>query len=110
MFERSLQVDANNIIVLNSYGKALADKGEFQKAFEMFERSLQVDANNIIALNSYGKALADKSEFQKAFEMFERSLQLNGNSTGKKWAFNYQFDSFNGCYPFSGRYPSLDGG
>ncbi|MDM8563006.1 hypothetical protein QUF54_06610 [Candidatus Marithioploca araucensis] len=31
MFERSLQVDANNTITLNSYSKALAYKGRFQK-------------------------------------------------------------------------------
>jgi signal transduction histidine kinase/Flp pilus assembly protein TadD len=64
---------------LNSYGKALAEKGDFQKAFEMFERSLQLNANDTIALNSYGKALAEKGDFQKAFEMFERSLQVDAN-------------------------------
>ncbi len=78
MFERSLEVDANNIITLTSYGKALADNGEFQEAFDKFEHSLQVDANNTFALTSYGYALAADNDFQKkAFDQFEKSLQIN---------------------------------
>jgi len=79
MFERSLQINANDTIALTSYGKALSDKGEFQKAFERFERSLQLNANDTIALNSYGYALAANNDFQKAFDQFEKSLQIKAD-------------------------------
>jgi tetratricopeptide (TPR) repeat protein len=92
IFEKSLQINPHEQIALNSYGKALADLGNYEKAYEIYERSLQINPHDPIALTSYGKALADSGNYEKAFEIFERSLQINPhdlialNSYGKALA------------------------
>ncbi|MEE6160250.1 tetratricopeptide repeat protein [Cylindrospermopsis raciborskii DSH] len=57
-----MQINPDDTITLTSYGKALADSGDYKKACEIFERSLQINPDDTITLTSYGKALAD-SEF-----------------------------------------------
>ncbi|MDB9452790.1 tetratricopeptide repeat protein [Dolichospermum circinale] len=92
LFERSLQLQPDNIITLTSYGNGLSKAGRHEKACEIFESSLQINPDNIIALNSYGKALAESGNYEKACEIFESSLQINPdniialNSYGKALA------------------------
>ncbi|MDM8566472.1 ATP-binding protein, partial [Candidatus Halobeggiatoa sp. HSG11] len=69
-----------SIIVLNSYGNALANYGKYDKAFEIFERALAVNPKSIIVLNSYGNALANYGKYDKAFEIFEQALNVNPKS------------------------------
>ncbi|MEB3151604.1 MAG: tetratricopeptide repeat protein, partial [Sphaerospermopsis sp.] len=77
IFERSLNINPDNIIALTSYGKALAESGNYEKACDIFERSLKINPDDIIALNSYGKALAESGNYEKACDIFERSLNIN---------------------------------
>ncbi|GCL42055.1 tetratricopeptide repeat protein [Dolichospermum planctonicum] len=81
LFERSLQLQPDNIITLTSYGNGLSKAGRHEKACEIFESSLQINPDNIIALTSYGKALAESGNYEKAFGIFEQALQINSTNT-----------------------------
>jgi len=71
-----LQQNRNDTTTLNSYGKALADNREAEKAFEFFERSLKVNPNDTTTLNSYATALANHNQPDKALALLERSLKI----------------------------------
>ena len=72
-----------DIVILTSYGDALAKNGEYEKAYELFEKSLSLNDSNTIALTSYGDALAKNGEYEKAYELFEKSLVLSETSFSK---------------------------
>ena len=81
LFEEALELNPDDTVTLTSYGTALANHNQPDKAFEQFETSLALDPDNTVTLNSYGTALANHNQPDKAFEQFETSLALDPDNT-----------------------------
>jgi tetratricopeptide (TPR) repeat protein len=64
-------------VALTSYGTALANHNEPEKAFVLFERSLVVEPNDRVTLFIYGTQLGQVGEYNKAIEMIEK-MTLTG--------------------------------
>ncbi len=80
LFKEACELNPLDATALNSYGTALAQAGQYDKAFAQFEQSLKVKAENSVTLTSYGTALAQAGQYEKAFAQFEQSLKVNGDS------------------------------
>ena len=79
----SIAVKDNYIdtITLNCYASALAENGNFNKAFIYFEKSLSIDNSSSLTLNSYASALANYGNFNKAFKLFDKALIIDKENT-----------------------------
>ncbi|PNK07369.1 histidine kinase, partial [Cylindrospermopsis raciborskii S07] len=71
IFERSLQINPDDTITLTSYGKALADSGDYKKACEIFERSLQIQPDNYIFF-IFAKCLEQLGRYKDAITQIEQ--------------------------------------
>jgi len=80
LLKEAAELNPVDSLTLNSYARALADAGEYEKAFRLFEESLNLKRYDI-TLNSYARALADAGEYEKAFELFEESLTLKRDNS-----------------------------
>ena len=68
---------SNDPDVLNGYGIALADQGDFDRASAQFQRILQSDPNNAPALQNLGIAALRRDDVPSAQQYLVRALQLN---------------------------------
>jgi tetratricopeptide (TPR) repeat protein len=75
-FEKSLQLDSNNVITLTGYATFLSNNDNFSKASELFEKALRLNSQNPILLASYGTALAKYNLYEEACNRFEHSLDI----------------------------------
>jgi signal transduction histidine kinase len=76
LLETAYSADEYDTVTLNSYGSALAQHKQFDRAFTLFDKSLEIDPNNTVTLNSYGSALAQHNQFDRAFTLFDKSLEI----------------------------------
>ena len=56
---------------LNSYGNALANAGNYQKAYELFEQSLEIDSKDVITRFTFARWLEHCSEYTRALAQLE---------------------------------------
>ncbi|MBA4457004.1 CDC27 family protein, partial [Cylindrospermopsis raciborskii CS-506_B] len=66
-----LQINPDDTITLTSYGKALADSGDYKKACEIFERSLQIQPDNYIFF-IFAKCLEQLGRYKDAITQIEQ--------------------------------------
>ncbi len=86
MFDKSLEINSSDTVILNSYGTALGAKGNYEKAFEMFDKSLEIDNNNLKTIFQYVLLLENKGRFEKAIELLE---QIKTNIKLDKWEVDF---------------------
>ena len=53
-FEKSLQLESNNVITLTGYATFLSNNANFSKASELFEKAITLEGQNPIVLANYG--------------------------------------------------------
>ncbi len=83
-FERSLELNPENIYTLSFLGEAYEKKGEYDKAIELFNKILKLDPEDICAYSSLAityqkKGMAEEAEkYQKIYEEI-RKKQAEAN-------------------------------
>jgi len=80
LFGEDLELNPDETVTLTSYGTALANHNQAEKAFEQFETSLQIKPDETVTLTSYGMALAKYNYRKNAFEKFEAALKIDPNN------------------------------
>lgn len=65
---------------LNSWGYALLNQGELQKALGVFQLNIQMHPGSWNAYDSYGEALLKAGEKDEALKMYRKSVELNPKS------------------------------
>jgi tetratricopeptide (TPR) repeat protein len=79
-YDKALQYDPENIIVLTNYGRVLAELGKYEEAIKLYDTLLQKtlsQRDSIIILNSYARALTKAEKYQKACQKFEELLNFS---------------------------------
>ena len=65
---------------LNSWGYALLNQGELQKALGVFQLNILMHPGSWNAYDSYGEALLKAGEKEQALKMYRKSVELNPKS------------------------------
>jgi tetratricopeptide (TPR) repeat protein len=80
-FEKALEMEPDNIMILNNYSYYLSLRGEKLKdAEKMSRRTIETDPDNPTYLDTYAWVLFKSGKTQKALEYLEKALD-NGGST-----------------------------
>ncbi|MBI4567133.1 MAG: hypothetical protein HY719_01905 [Planctomycetes bacterium] len=74
--ERCLDLSPDDIEVLITSGRALAERGLFRAAAAQFEHALTLDPRHVKALKQFGFALMKEKDFRRADEMIQRAAKL----------------------------------
>jgi len=70
---------------LNSWGYALLEQGDLQKALDVFRLNVKLYPGSWNVYDSYGYALLKNGQKEEAIKMYRKSIELNpGNKNGKK--------------------------
>ena len=77
-YEKVLQMDSLNALVLNNYAYSLAERNLLlDKALEMSRKSLRIDDQQASFLDTYGWILFRLGQYQEALEYIGKALKLN---------------------------------
>ena len=72
IFGEALELNPDDTVTLNSYGTALANDNQAEKAFEQFEKSLEINPDNRVTLFSLAIALEIEGDYKKALFYMEK--------------------------------------
>ena len=87
-----IKLEARNKKNAKSYiklGRALADIGNIEEAFQAYSKALTLDPGNDEALARKGTALESLNRFEEAVELFYKALEINPKSMIAKRGINY---------------------
>ena len=77
--DKALEVDAENLLGLNTRSTALLKLNKKEESFETIEGALREDPNNPYTHANYGWGLLEKGDHKKAMAHFKEALQSNPN-------------------------------
>ncbi|MER2996871.1 tetratricopeptide repeat protein [Pontibacter populi] len=77
--DKALEIDAENLLGLNTRSTALLKLNKKEESFATIEGALREDPNNSYTHANYGWGLLEKSDHKKALVHFKESLQHNPN-------------------------------
>lgn len=81
LFEKALNVNAQNPVVWTNCGLALQNLGEFQEALECHNRALALDSNNCLALVNQAACHQGLGNLQQAEEFYLAALKITPHLT-----------------------------
>jgi len=76
LFQHTLSVTSNNYLILNNYGIALDQKGDFEAALKLYQQALQVWPRSAHAHNNIGAVYARKGMYAEAIGHYQEALQI----------------------------------
>ncbi len=79
LFERTVQVTANNYLAYNNLGFFYSNKGQVAEAMTNYAKALEINPNYEDALNNMGYALAGLKRYPEAVGYYERALRMRPN-------------------------------
>jgi len=75
-YEKALEIDKNNVIVLNNYSYYLAVRGEqLDKAERMSSKTVEMEPGNPTYLDTYAWVLFQKGDYSQAQFIIERAVE-----------------------------------
>lgn len=77
--DRALEIDAENLLALNTRSAALIKLDRKEESFATIEGALREDPNNAYTHANYGWGLLEKGDHKKALEHFKEALKSNPN-------------------------------
>jgi tetratricopeptide (TPR) repeat protein len=77
IFNKALEVDPDNAVVLNSRGLAYSNKGEEERALADFDLAMQKRPNYPAPYNNRGLIFLRRGELQRAYDEINIALSLN---------------------------------
>lgn len=82
-YEKALEVDPNNPLILNNYAYSLADRGvKLSLALKMAEKSNNLSEPNPSFLDTYAWVLFKLKEYDKARIYIQRAINVGGDESG----------------------------
>ncbi|MGM0375520.1 MAG: tetratricopeptide repeat protein [Bacteroidota bacterium] len=82
-YEKALDIDKNNVIVLNNYSYYLAEEGkDLDKAEKMSSRSVELEPGNPTYLDTYAWVLFKKGDYSEAQFIIERAIDNMEEDSG----------------------------
>ena len=82
-FDKSLELEPNNILVLNNYSYYLSLRGEkLEQAKTMSKKTIEQEPNSAIYLDTYAWILFMNQEYEEAKKYMEVALNNGGNTQG----------------------------
>ncbi|MGI0022431.1 MAG: tetratricopeptide repeat protein [Nitrososphaeraceae archaeon] len=76
-YDKTLELNPNNIHALTNKGSALASLGNYQEAISYYDKALEINLQYVIALNNKGNALASLGNYQEAISYYDKALEIN---------------------------------
>jgi tetratricopeptide (TPR) repeat protein len=76
LFQRAIQVTANNHIAWNNYGRALPES-RADEAMLAFQKALEINPNYTDAMNNLGNEFANRGRLDEAVTLYEKVLKRN---------------------------------
>ena len=95
-FNKVLENDKKDLVVLNNIGVALYNIGRFKDSINFFEKLSKFEANPVNTLRSLGITYKNLGNYEKAIENFVKALNLQNNDNSVK---QYLIDIFNYYIP-----------
>ncbi len=82
-FERALEIDPQNAVVLNNYAYYLSERNEsLEKAKAMSKKSLEIEPKSSTFADTYAWILFKNKEYKKAKEWIEKAIASGGSESG----------------------------
>jgi tetratricopeptide (TPR) repeat protein len=79
-FEKVLDIDSNNILVLNNYSYYLSLRNQdLEKALQMSKKTIEAEPRSSIYLDTYAWILYKLERYEKALEYIEKAIQHGGH-------------------------------
>jgi tetratricopeptide (TPR) repeat protein len=79
LFQRAVDVTANNYLAYNNLGYYLSGKGKLEQAKENYLKSIAINPLYQDALNNLGFALAGERKYSEAIPYYEAALRVSPN-------------------------------
>jgi len=77
LFQRAIEVTADNYLAYNNLGFDLSAKGRFREAKENYAKSIAINPQYPDALNNMGFALAGEKNYVQAIPYYEAALRVS---------------------------------
>lgn len=77
LYRHTLSVTSGNYLILNNYGIAMDQSGDYEAAIKLYQEALRVWPRSVFAHNNLGAVLARKGRYAEAIEHYQAALQLN---------------------------------
>ncbi len=78
-FEKVLNIDSDNVLVLNNYSYYLSLRNEkLDKALKMSEKAIEAEPKSAVYLDTYAWILFKKGNYAKAKEYIEKAVRYGG--------------------------------
>lgn len=75
-YEKALEIDSTNALVLNNYAYSLAERGlQLNRAKRMSEKALEAEPENSSYLDTYGWVLYRLGEYKEALEYINKAIE-----------------------------------
>lgn len=79
-YDKSLQIDPNNVFVLNNYSYYLSlRKDKLDDALNMIKKAVELSPNNKSFMDTYGWVLFQKGDYKNAKEWIGKALERSPN-------------------------------
>jgi len=76
LYQHTLNITANNYIIFNNLGIALAERGEVDAAIQSYQEALRIWPKSANAHTNLGAALMSQGKFQEAIRHYDEALRL----------------------------------
>jgi protein O-mannosyl-transferase len=76
LYRHTLAVTSNNYLILNNYGIAMDQAGDYEAALQLYQEALRVWPRSAFAHNNMGTVLARKGRYAEAIEHYQAALRL----------------------------------
>ena len=78
-FEKTINIDPNNLGAYNNLGGALQNLKQYKKAIEIYKKLLVINPNFSDGYNNIGKCFVHLKDYNNASKYFEKAISLNSD-------------------------------
>jgi Flp pilus assembly protein TadD len=82
LFEHTLQVTENNVVMHDNLGSVFVEQGRFAEAIPHFTKALLIRPNDVKAHINLAVSLVNLGDLQKAIEHYRKALELEPDHAG----------------------------
>lgn len=76
LYRHTLAVTSDNYLILNNYGIAMDQNGDYESALQLYQEALRIWPGSVTAHNNIGTVLARKGRYAEAIEHYREALRL----------------------------------
>lgn len=76
LYRHTLEVTRDNYLILNNYGIAMDQSGDYESALKLYQEALRIWPRSAFAHNNAGAVLARKGRYDEALDHYREALRL----------------------------------